>query len=253
MQIKTSYRLRSYRIIEYENGLLRWKTHYDFGVHRSGECFICRNVLFAGKRQQEERGERFPWPHWFKEHHREHHSRSNIQVLTLLLLFFLGIALPFNGAVRAEEEDKVLEKSGIHYPGGFDPNTVGEVQGRASHFFRPGKGPVRFQLSTDRETYMVLTSPFWYWNEIQIRISDGTEVIVRGSKSFGKDGNLYIVAQEIRLPFSGQYFVFRGKNGFPLWKGSGWSGRGSSGEFNPSSVGTGGFGAGGGSSGHGRR
>ncbi len=45
MQIKTSYRLRSYRITEYETGGLWWETHFDFGRQRSGECFIYGKIL----------------------------------------------------------------------------------------------------------------------------------------------------------------------------------------------------------------
>ena len=45
MQIKASYRLSSYRITEYENGVLWWETHFDFGRQRSGECFIQGNIL----------------------------------------------------------------------------------------------------------------------------------------------------------------------------------------------------------------
>ena len=45
-------------------------------------------------------------------------------------------------------------------------------------------------------------------------------MIVRGSKSYGKDGRLYIVAEEIRFPASSQAASFREPNGTPLWKGS---------------------------------
>jgi hypothetical protein len=169
------------------------------------------------------RSERFHWPHWFKEHHgehhsKEHHSRSNILVFTIMLILFFGIALPLKGAVRAEEKDIILEESGIHYPGGFDPNTAGEIQGKAIHFSRQGRGPIRFQLTSDRGSYTVLTSPHWFWHKMKAKISEGTEVVVYGSKSFGIDGNLYIVAQEIRVLSSGEIYTFRGKKGNPLWK-----------------------------------
>lgn len=168
----------------------------------------------------EERGH---WPKWFKENHHEHrhehHFESNLKIFSLLLfvILFLTLSLPH---VQAEERDIVLEESGIHYPGGFDPNTVGEIQGKAFNFSQPGRGPVRFQLLSDRGTYIVLTSPHWYWHKIQAKISEGTPVIVYGSKSFGLDGNLYIVAQEVLIVSSGRSLLFRGKKGNPLWKGS---------------------------------
>ncbi|HSO72284.1 MAG TPA: hypothetical protein VLR91_06510 [Thermodesulfobacteriota bacterium] len=98
-----------------------------------------------------------------------------------------------------------------------------------------------------------MASPAWYWNDSQLKVNDGTEVIVRGSKSYGKDGRLYIVAEEIRLPASSQAASFREPNGSPLWKGSGRSFGGGSGGFGSSSGGKGGFGGGLGGGGRGRR
>ncbi len=196
-------------------------------------------------------------PHWYKKDHHEqggeHHSQLGLPTILSIILFSLFSFLPINRQVYAEEKHIILEESGIHYPGGFDLNTVGEVQGRGSHFSRPGRGPVHFLLTTDREVYTVLTSPPWYWEDNHIKISVGNEVFVRGSKSFGRDGKLYIVAQEVRIPSTGQTFYFRGKDGAPLWKGHGGPGRESPGGFGSSFGQRGGFGVGGGSGGHGRR
>jgi hypothetical protein len=138
-----------------------------------------------------------------------------------VLLLFICILTSFPGPGRAQERDVALPESGIHYPGGFDPNTVGEVQGTAYEFSRPSSGPVQFRLDTGRETYTVLTSPGWYWNDLGASITDKTEVVVQGSKSMGKDGRLYIVAQEVRTVSNGQSLAFRDEDGFPLWKGGG--------------------------------
>ena len=233
-----------------------WSTGKKFWL-TSLILFVLSGLIIAGIVVFHALEEKFNQPQWYKknhhEHRSEHHSKLRPTINTFLIFFTLLFILPFIRPVWAEEKDIILEESGIHYPRGFDLNTVGDVQGKATHFSRPEKGPVRFQLVTDRETYLVLTSPPWYWNEIQLKIVEGTEVIVRGSKSFGKDGNLYIVAQEIRIPFSGQHIIFRGKEGTPLWKSSDWSGRGSPGGAGPSSGGRGGVGAGGGTGGHGRR
>ena len=196
-------------------------------------------------------------PYWYKknhhEHRGEHHSQSGFPIIFSIILLSLFSSLTFTRQVYGEEKHIILEESGIHYPGGFDQNTVGEVRGKASHVSRPGRGPVHFLLSTDRELYMVLTSPYWYWEENHIKIPEGTEVFVRGSKSFGRDGHLYIIAQELGIPTSGLYFVFRGKDGTPLWKNPGRPKRESQAGFGSSSGGRGGVGAGGGSRGHGRR
>jgi hypothetical protein len=168
-------------------------------------------------------------------------------------LLWVSVFMLSSNVVRAEERDIILEESGIHYPGGFDPNTVGEVQGKAFHFSRPDRGPVRFQVLTIQGTYTILTSPPWYWNDLPVKLTEGAEVIIRGSKSLGRDGNLYVIAQEIQIISSGQSFLFRGRDGTPLWKSSGWSGRGSSRESGPSPGGTSGLGVGSGSRGHGKR
>ncbi len=186
-----------------------------------------------------ERAEKAYRPYWYKKHYHEHrgehHSQWRFPIILSILLLALFPFLGMYGEAKADEKPIILEESGIHYPGGFDLNTVGEVLGKASHFSRPDKGPVRFLLSTDREIYKVLTSPPWYWEENLIKIPEGTEVLVRGSKSFGKDGKLYIIAQELRIPSTGQFFLFRRKDGTPLWKGHSRSGRESQDEYGSSS------------------
>ena len=185
-----------------------------------------------------------------------HAGRGQNRAAGLALLALMGgiwLFAVLGSPLYAEEKDSIFGESGIHYPGGFDPNTVGAVQGKASHFTRPEKGPVHFQLASGRETFTVLASPAWYWNDSQLKVSDGTEVIVRGSKSYGKDGRLYIVAEEIRLPATSQAVSFREPSGRPLWKGSGRSFGGGAGGFGSSSGGKGGFGGGLGGGGRGRR
>ncbi len=117
------------------------------------------------------------------------------------------------------EQDLLLERSGIQYPEGFDINTVGEVQGKASGFYVPDRGPVLFTLSSRRETYIVFASPKWYWEDLKIPAQDGIEIRVVGSKTLGKDGNLYVVAQELTIVSSGMLYSLRASNGSPLWKG----------------------------------
>lgn len=221
--------------------------------------FILSGLIVAGIVTFHALGEKLYRAPWYKNHHHEyhgeHHSKLGLLAILSIILFSFFSLPPITRDAVAEEKHIILEDSGILYPGGFDLNTVGEIQGKATHFSRPGKGPVRFQLITDRdrEPYTVLTSPPWYWDEKQVKITEGAEVLVRGSKSFGKDGYLYIVAQEVRIPLTGQSFYFRGKDGKPLWKGHGESGRESPAGFGSSFDHRGGFGDRGGSRGHGRR
>ncbi len=141
------------------------------------------------------------------------------------LLLFCGCVVLFPtlpGIARAADDaDSVLPESGIHYPGGFDPNTVGGVRGTVSRLTRPESGPVRFRLDAERDTYTVLTAPAWFWSDLNAELPDGTPVRVLGSKSLGRDGNLYIIAQEVEIEPSGRRLAFRDDGGFPLWRGSG--------------------------------
>ncbi|MDL1963632.1 MAG: OB-fold nucleic acid binding domain-containing protein [Deltaproteobacteria bacterium] len=142
-----------------------------------------------------------------------------VSAVLFFLVFFL-VPLFIVQQADGEEPEQVLPESGIHYPGGFDPNTVGTVEGRVSEYHQPKRGPVRFQLESRRDTYTVLVSPAWYWNDLGAAIPAGTGIRVRGSKSLGKDGKLYIIVQEMNILSSEQSLVFRSKDGFPLWKGS---------------------------------
>jgi hypothetical protein len=171
------------------------------------------------------------------------------------LLFLIHCFVPLFAAqqAKAEEEEAVLLESGIHYPGGFDPNTVGKVEGKVSGYLEPKRGPVRFQVETGRETYTVLVCPPWYWKDLSAEITNGTQVRVQGSKSLGKDGKLYIIAQEIGIPAAGQSLAVRSENGHPLWKGPKRGTMGRHRGFGPSQKGIGGKGAGAGRMRRGRR
>ncbi len=177
-------------------------------------------------------------------------TRRSVLMLLFLLTAFLPLALD---TAQAGERDTVLEGSGIHYPGGFDPNTVGEVRGKAYGLSVPERGPVRFRLETGRETYTVLASPKWFWKDLNAELPDGAETRVRGSKTLGQDSNMYIIAQRIRIGSSGRPMDLRDDGGFPLWKGPKTGGMGAPGGFGSPMGGGGGMGSGPGGMGGRRR
>jgi hypothetical protein len=156
-----------------------------------------------------------------------------IAALLALPLMFWAVAFlpPVLKTAHAEDADVVLQGSGVRYPGGFDPNTVGEVQGKAYGLTQPQNGPVRFRLEAGKESYTVLASSNWYWKDLKTQLSDGSNVVVRGSKSLGNDMQLYIVAQKIRLLDSGRTVVLRDETGKPLWKGMAGGATGTQGGF----------------------
>lgn len=149
--------------------------------------------------------------------------KARLPLVVLLLLGGLSFSLPMAGAQEpvtgALETENPVEVSGIRYPNGFDPNTVGDVQGRAYGLVRPEGGPVRFRLETGKESYTILASAEWYWNDLKVDLPDGAEVRVRGSKSLGTDRKLYVVAQKVRILSTGRSLLFRDEAGRPLWRG----------------------------------
>lgn len=142
-----------------------------------------------------------------------------LAVLPLLAMFLIVVS-PLH-ASAADGKDVVLPGSGIHYPGGFDENTVGVVQGKAYGIHVPESGPVQFLVSSGRDTFTVLAAPSWYWSDLKGNAIEGADVQVRGSKSLGRDGKLYIVAQEVRIPSAGKTLSFRDADGLPFWRGGG--------------------------------
>jgi hypothetical protein len=175
-------------------------------------------------------------------------------VLTVLLLVLCLFVSP-SGARAAEDgsESVSLPRSGIPFPGGFDENTVGEIRGRVTGILLPASGPVQIQVLAGRDPYTVIASPSWYWTDIGAEATEGTELLVRGSKALGADGRLYIIAQEIRVQETGKSLVFRDDAGQPFWTGARFgSSRGKAG-FGSPLRGTGGAAGGPGGAGRGRR
>lgn len=139
----------------------------------------------------------------------------------LALLFALSVTPPNAGAAdTGKSRDQVLPGCGICYPGGFDINTVGDVSGTILDLQTPPEGPVRLVVAGERERWVVLASPVWFWNRANQRLVPGDAVIVRGSKTLGSDGILYVVAQEIRSQGSAAAVVLRDRRGTPLWRGT---------------------------------
>jgi hypothetical protein len=103
------------------------------------------------------------------------------------------------------------------------------------------------------ETYTVLASPKWFWKDLNAELPDGAEIRVRGSKTLGRDANLYFIAQMIRMGSSGRPMDLRDDGGSPLWKGPKTGGMGAPGGFGSPMRGGGGMGSGPGGMGGQRR
>jgi hypothetical protein len=170
-----------------------------------------------------------------------------VALAILLVAALCFVRLAGGGTAWAQDTAGMLEKNGIRYPEGFDVNTVGEVKGKVGNIVRPQKGPLMFDVSGGRETYKIVAAPSWFWEDLKLKIAAGDEVRVVGSKALGKDGNLYVVAQEIHLPGSSQSVAIRDKDGAALWRmpAAAAGSRGGYGAFGGRGGPAGGFGGGG--------
>ncbi len=136
------------------------------------------------------------------------------------LVFLLALAAsPASARAAAAQESRgqVLPGCGICYPGGYDINTAGEVRGTILELRVPDEGPVRFVVAGERERWVVLASPAWYWKSAKVRLAPGDPVTVRGSKTLGSDGTLYLVARELRHLDDAPVLVLRDRRGAHLW------------------------------------
>lgn len=145
-------------------------------------------------------------------------ARGTDILAPLALLFALTATVPSARAADAQEIlDQVLPGCGVCYPGGYDINTVGEVSGPIVSLQEPAEGPVRFVVAGEGERWVVLASPAWYWKSAKLQLVSGDIVIVRGSKTLGSDGTLYLVAREIQHAGDAPVLVLRDRRGAPLW------------------------------------
>jgi len=147
---------------------------------------------------------------------------SSGAIFTALLLAFSFIFYLSNIAWAAGDiqENVVLPQSGIKYPGGYDFNTVGEIKGTLQKIIIAENGPVQLNVLTGRETYTVLASPGWHWKDYSEDIREGMEISARGSKALGADGNLYLIAERIRILKTDKTIVLRDDDGSPSWVSS---------------------------------
>ncbi|GEM_PF-453069 len=102
---------------------------------------------------------------------------------------------------------------------GYDENTEITIRGTVIEIMHGMRGPVILKLKTGTKTYNVVTAPRWYLSRNAITFSIGTALEVTGSRYFGRDGNLYVIARQIRDTETGSVTVLRDSYCKPLWRG----------------------------------
>lgn len=101
---------------------------------------------------------------------------------------------------------------------GYDENTEITVKGTVVEVIQRMKGPVIIRLNTEARVYRVVTAPRWYLLRNSIVFGSETPLEVTGSKYFSKDGNLYIIARQLRDPVTKRITLLRDSFCRPLWK-----------------------------------
>ena len=104
---------------------------------------------------------------------------------------------------------------------GYDENTEIAVRGTVVEIVQRARGPVILRLKHDGRTYNVVTAPVWYLEQEGITFQTGSEWEIRGSKYFGRDGNLYLICRQMRNISSGMTIVLRDSFCAPKWMGRG--------------------------------
>lgn len=102
---------------------------------------------------------------------------------------------------------------------GYDENTEITIKGIIAETVKGMRGPVVLRLSHGGRPYSVVTSPPWYLEKNNITFQEGTEIEVTGSKYFGEDGTLYVIARRIKEVKSGKEIVLRDTLCRPMWQG----------------------------------
>ena len=146
---------------------------------------------------------------------------SNIQRFYILIVAAIFLILPggpadaFWGFGDSGQQDK----SGLDLERGYDRNTVVKVSGNVAVPPRPlASGLMAFELSLPNERMVVVLGPAWYLQDDNLDWKIGDQVTVRGSLAQGKDGQTYLLSQQISIP-GGTTIMLRGENGSPSWSG----------------------------------
>ncbi len=104
---------------------------------------------------------------------------------------------------------------------GYDENTeiviIGTIKQCAA---RPYIKLQCFTLQTRTRIFKVIVAPRWFVRRLELNLNDGENVKVVGSKFFGRDGCLCLLARSIRFLSSGRNVVLRDRRCKPVWQNS---------------------------------
>ncbi len=126
---------------------------------------------------------------------------GNIAILVIITSFmFIGAAYAGQDAVGYDENTEIIISGTVLKPTGCE--------------FR---GLKCFVMESNSRSFRVITAPGWFVARIHMKLSPGITVRVVGSKFYGTDGALYLVARSVKALPSGRNIQFRDKHCRPVW------------------------------------
>jgi hypothetical protein len=115
------------------------------------------------------------------------------------------------------------ERSGLDLQQGYDLNTVISIEGTVTGLDLEGtQGPALAKVQTASETLSLVLGPKDYWQENGMPLQIGDTLSARGSKAQGKDGQIYLMVQNLKnTKTTGNNLTeLRNDTGRPRWSGS---------------------------------
>lgn len=110
-------------------------------------------------------------------------------------------------------------------PPGYDENTEIVVTGLIKNASAGSYGGLEcFTLESRSRVFTVITGPRWFVRQRGLLLKQGVEMQVVGSKFYGLDGRLYLVARFLKPVIAGHRVMLRDKTCKPLWRDSGVKG-----------------------------
>jgi len=104
---------------------------------------------------------------------------------------------------------------------GYDENTEIVIRGTIKQCAaKPYMKLQCFTLQSGSRIFRVIVAPRWFVRRIALKLKDGEDVKVVGSKFFGRDGCLCLLARSIRFLSSGRNVVLRDRSCKPVWQNS---------------------------------
>ncbi len=108
---------------------------------------------------------------------------------------------------------------------GYDENTEIVVTGVVKDTSAGRYGGLEcFTLESRSRIFTVITAPQWFIHQRGLLLKSGVEMQVVGSKFYGLDGNLYLVARSLKPVIAGHQVMLRDNRCKPLWRDSGVKG-----------------------------